>query len=149
MTNMLEQAKEFRQKIYDLIENSGYDPVDPRHFQVAQCMDQPIFAKNCPCGEDYYHRPRTCNFVLYDADLHPDLLIIESRWQSKSGTVDEKFPFLVETIAASAIDTLIVLDGDGYSDEAEQWLRHQAGKRHLLHVLNMNEFQSYVNDQKL
>ncbi len=134
--------------ICSLIQRAGYDPVDPHHFRVAQCLHQPIFAQQYLCGVDIYDKPRKCDFVLFDGQ-HDDLLIIESKWQQASGSVDEKFPFLVETIAASGIDTLIVLDGGGYSAEAAQWLRAQAGKRHLLHVFDMAQFQIHVNDGKL
>ncbi len=134
--------------IRSLVQQAGYDPVDPHHFRVAQCLRQPIFAQQYPCGIDIYRKPRKCDFILYDAARHSEL-IIESKWQQASGSVDEKFPFLVETIAASGIDTLIVLDGGGYSAGAEQWLQNQAGQRHLLHVFDMAQFQIHVNNGKL
>ncbi len=75
--------------------------------------------------------------------------MIEGKWQQSSGSVEEKFPFLVLTIEDSGISTLVVLDGGGYSEGAEQWLRNQAGKAWLLHVFSIPEFQKFVNDNKL
>lgn len=76
-------------------------------------------------------------------------LILESKWQQSSGSVDEKFPFLVLTIKESRLDTVVVLGGGGYSAGAERWLRRQAGKDCLLHVFNREQLQAFGNDGRL
>ena len=50
--------------------------------------------------------------------------------------MDEEYPFEVLCIHAGEYDTIIVLDGGGYTVGAEQWLRSQAGGTCLKHVFN-------------
>lgn len=128
---------------------AGYDLVSPNHFKAAQCLLQPIFAEQYSCGDDLYGKPRKCDFILFRPSENQRDLIIECKWQQSTGSVDEKFPFLVETISASAIDTIVILDGGGFSEGAEHWLKEQAGSKHLLHVFDMSHFQTFVNNGEL
>ena len=69
-----------------------------------------------------------------------DCLVIESKWQASGGSIDEKYPFEVQTINLNQYPTLIVLDGEGYKDEAGKWLKGHAGKGNILHVVDQGEF---------
>lgn len=131
-----------------LLARSGYDYVRPHLFQAARCLEQPIFSAQYPAGADLYGKERKCDFILYHPARYPRALILESKWQQSSGSVDEKFPFLVLTIKESRLDTVVVLGG-GYSAGAERWLRRQTGKDCLLHVFNMEQLQAFCNDGRL
>lgn len=136
--------------ISGVIERAGYHLVDdPTMFESLKSKGQPIYAKQYHIGKNLYGKNRKCDFVLYHPTKHPDDLVIESKWQQETGSVDEKFPFLVLTIEQSGVNTSIVLDGGGYSPGAEQWLRDQAGKANLDQVFNMQEFQKFANDGRL
>lgn len=131
------------------LKRAGYDQVEPRHFKAAQCLHQPIFAEQYLCGKDIYGKPRKCDFILFRPAREQPNLIIECKWQQPSGSVDEKFPFLVNTIESSGIDSIVVLDGGGFSEGAARWLRKRAGAGHLLHVFDMSQFQTFANDGNL
>lgn len=75
-------------------------------------------------------------------------LVIECKWQQTKGSVDEKYPFLVETIRLNKIPTIVVIDGDGYKPKALLWLRGQVDDV-LLGVYTMKEFQQAVNDRRI
>ena len=60
--------------------------------------------------------------------------------QQVKGSVDEKYPFLVNNIQKSKIDTIIVLDGKGYKPGAEKWLKAQV-KGYLKKVIDIEKFQ--------
>lgn len=132
-----------------LLARSGYDYVRPHLFQAARCLEQPIFSAQYPAGADLYGKDRKCDFILYHPARYPRALILESKWQQSTGSVDEKFPFLTLTIKESRLDTIVVLGGGGYSAGAERWLRRQAGKDCLLHVFNMEQLQAFCNDGRL
>lgn len=112
--------------IRNLLVRSGYDYVRPHLFQAARCLEQPIFSAQYPAGADLYGKDRKCDFILYHPARYPRALILESKWQQSSGSVDEKFPFLALTIKESRLDTIVVLGGGGYSAGAERWLRRPA-----------------------
>ena len=76
-------------------------------------------------------------------------MVIESKWQQSSGSVDEKFPYLVLNIRERyPCATIIVLDGGGFKKGAEEWLRRQVNDK-LVHVFNMMEFQKWSNSDEL
>ena len=133
----------------DLPLRSGYDYVRPHLFQAARCLEQPIFSAQYPADADLYGKDRKCDFILYHPERYPRALILKSKWQQSSGSVDEKFPFLVLTIKELRQDAIVVLGGGGYSEGAERWLRQQAGKDYLLHVFNMEQLQAFGNDGRL
>ena len=135
--------------ISGLIEQAGYQRIDALLFVSMKAMEQGIYAKQFHVGRDLYGRDRKCDFILYHPSKHPHCFIIESKWQQSSGSVEEKLPFLVQTIRQSGYTTSIVLDGGGYSAGAETWLRGQAGNANLRQVFNMQEFQRFANDGRL
>ncbi len=104
------------------------------------------FAKQVVIGTTVYDSKRRCDFLVLNRDKFPDGLVIECKWQESSGSVDEKYPFLVFNIAKIGVPTIVLLDGSGYKPKAMEWLKSQADpKRALIAVWNMAEFQKEVN----
>ena len=90
-----------------------------------------------------------CDFLIRHPEKHREPLILEAKWQGGSGSVDEKYPFLVINIKERyPHPTVVLLDGGGYKPGAEQWLRTQVGGN-LMAVFSMSEFQQWVNDDNL
>lgn len=88
-------------------------------------------------------------FYIILSRTSPYCLIIESKWQQSGGSVDEKYPYLVQNIKKQGIyDTIIIIDGDGYKKEALKWLNDQVGSN-LIEVFSMSEFTSWVNKKKI
>ena len=127
----------------------GYEYVDKRQFLRNKDLGLPVFTEQYPVGNGIYGKPMKCDFMLYHPERWPDCLVIESKWQQSGGSVDQKFPFLVLCIEASGYQSIIVLDGGGYSEGAEAWLRNQAGSKCLKHVFSMSEIQRFANEGRL
>lgn len=134
--------------INDLL-SEEYEQVSPARFFALRELRQPIFAEQCPIGCDIYGKQRRIDFILFHPQRWTDCLVIQCKWQASPGSVDEKFPFEVLSIQLNEFDTIIVLDGGGYSDGAEQWLRGQAGKNKLRHVLNLGEVSRFHSQGRL
>jgi hypothetical protein len=104
------------------------------------------FAKQVVIGTTIYGTKRRCDFLVLNRDRFPDGLVIECKWQESSGSVDEKYPFLLFNIAKIGVPTVVLLDGGGYKPMAMEWLKSQADpKRALIAVWNMAEFHREVN----
>ena len=89
------------------------------------------------------------DFLVINCERFPNDLIIECKWQKSSGSVDEKYPFLLFNIIRTAVPTVVLLDGDGYSAAAKKWLAEQADKemnRALGGVWSMAKFQKKINN---
>ena len=103
------------------------------------------YRRQYPVGKGIYGTQRKVDFCVWGSKPAPDGLIIEVKWQHRAGSVDEKFPYLVENIALHPYPTIIVLDGDGFKPSAREWLIRQAGRRkNLLAVFRLGEFVSWT-----
>ena len=124
----------------------GYERIWPSSMIFAmRDMGQPVYAQQVEVGRDIYGKRRRVDFLLFHPLRHPNGLIIECKWQSSSGSVEEKFPFLVLNITRGEYDAIVILDGGGYNSGAEQWLRSEAGGTRLKHVFSMGEFSNYAS----
>jgi hypothetical protein len=131
------------------LERKGYKFVKKGKFEAACFLNQPIYTMQYPIANSIYETRLYCDFIIYNPDKYPDKLVIESKWQESSGSVDEKFPYLVLNIKEKYPSaTIVVLDGGGYKKGAEKWLRAQKDAK-LVHVFNMMEFQKWANSQEL
>lgn len=98
-------------------------------------------------GEDLYKTRRRCDFLVLNPDVFPGGLVIEAKWQQSPGSAHEKYPFLVGTIEACGVPTIVLLDGEGYAPNAARWLREQvSAARSLLAVYNLREFLMASNN---
>jgi hypothetical protein len=135
--------------IRHILDEKGYTFVDNKKFKAACCLDQQIYTCQFVAGKGIYETPVRCDFIVHHPIKHPECLIIESKWQESSGSVDEKYPYNVLNIQQKlGYPAIIVLDGGGYKPGAEKWLRSQVGGN-LLHVFNMMEFQRWSNSDAL
>lgn len=83
------------------------------------------------------------DFFISGHPQFPSGLIIESKWQAIGGSVDEKWPFLVENIRQHyPCPAIIVIGGGGFRPGAERWLRRQIDDK-LIHVFRLEEFLSW------
>lgn len=135
--------------ISSILEDRDYQYVKPYRFLPMQEMQQSIYTRQYEIGKDIYRKKRRVDIILYHPKLWIDCLVIQCKWQSSSGSVEEKYPFEVLSINQNGYDTIIVLDGDGYSKGAKQWLMDQSGKNCLKKVFNQGEFSRYVSSGKL
>jgi len=129
--------------------DEDYERTSPSRFFHLRCLRQPIFSQQVFTGQNIYGKDRRIDLILYEPHKWPDCLVIQCKWQSSSGSVDEKFPFEVECIAEDAFPTIIILDGGGYSDGAKDWLMRQRGKRNLIEVLDLGGLMRWQADGRI
>ena len=97
-------------------------------------------------GLGIYGTPIQADIWLNWARGFPNGLIIESKWQGSSGSVDEKYPYLVENIRRCYPCPVIILaDGDGARPGAIQWLKQQIDGAHLFAVFTLKELVTWGN----
>ena len=134
--------------ITDLL-SEEYEQVTPTRFFALRELRQPIFTEQYVIGRDLYSKNRRVDFILYHPQRWPDCLVLQCKWQASTGSVEEKYPFEVLSINLGEYPTIIVLDGGGYSRGAEFWLKQQAGKNKLLHVLSLGEVSRFHSQGRL
>ena len=136
--------------ILSRLDDCDYQFVHRNRFVPAHILEQPIFTRKFHVGKSIYGTNQFCDFICYHPERWPDNLIIESKWQQRGGSVDEKYPYLVLNIQIQyQCPTILVLDGGGYKRGAESWIRSQVGHGNFRYVFNMREFATWVNNGNL
>lgn len=130
--------------VADILEDKGYEFVQRNRFFPARTLEQPVYTRQCELGKDIYGRRRRVDFILYHPVRFQNCLVIQCKWQASAGSVEEKYPFEVLSIAQGQYDTIVIIDGGGYTPEAKQWLLDQSGKNHLLDVQSQGDFARYA-----
>ncbi len=104
-----------------------------------------LFVAQYPIGPSIYGLPLNADFWVRGAPLFPNGLAIEVKWQQSTGSVDEKFPYLVYNIKECyPCPALVIADGGGQRPGALQWLRDQV-EGNLLAVFSLSEFLAWAN----
>jgi hypothetical protein len=105
-----------------------------------------IYDRQVTIGRTIYDTDLRVDFVLLNLDAFPKGLVVESKWQDVGGSVDEKFPYLVENIQQrSPLPTIVVVHGGGCREGAVRWLRNHCDGQRLIAVYGLEEFISWAH----
>ena len=85
------------------------------------------FSTQTIIGESIYNTAMKIDFVLYDKVKAPDGIIIEAKWQSSKGSVDEKYVYTALSLLKQKGRKILVLDGGGYKKGAIEYLQKLKG----------------------
>jgi hypothetical protein len=95
--------------------------------------------------QSIYGRRLYADIIIKGLPQFRDGLIVESKWQSSSGSIDEKYPYLVLNIKQMyPLPTMIIADGGGASEGAIEWLMNQVDDK-LVAVLGLVDFMKFIN----
>ncbi len=144
------QGKRLENFVEQSLNDYGYVLVSPQRFRHLCILEQPIYTRQCTIGVDLYQKKRRVDFILYHPEKWSDCLVIQCKWQSSRGSVEEKYPFEVGSIEINRYPTIIILDGGGYSRGAKAWLESQASpEKKLTHVMDLGAFTRFISQGNL
>jgi len=104
------------------------------------------FHRQVTIGTTIYGTELRVDFVLLNLREFPAGLIVESKWQDVGGSVDEKFPYVLENIRHQyPLPAVVIVHGGGCRDGAVRWLRERVDGTHLIAVYGLEEFISWAN----
>lgn len=117
-------------------------------FKCRAVVEGKYYAMHVNVGPTAYggNSKRIVDALLLNRQIFPQGLIFECKWQQSSGSIDEKYPNLVNNIKTTEVPTIVVIGGNGYKPEAVAWLAKQVDGRNLLAVWTMEKFQIEVNN---
>lgn len=138
-------GKRLENFVAEHLEQRGYRLVKRDKFHSEKKLKEPIYATQYNVGKGIYGKKRFVDLILYHPVLHPACLCVQCKWQASGGSVEEKFPYEVESIAKGKYSTIFVLDGGGYSLGSRQWLESQAGRRKLKYVFDQGGFSRFAS----
>jgi hypothetical protein len=115
-------------------------------FRPTPGYPERLFVAQYPIARSVYDLPLFADFWLDGAPSFPNGLAIEVKWQQSSGSVDEKFPYLVLNIKTRyPCPAIVIADGGGQRPGALNWLREQVDNQSLLAVASLAEFLAWAN----
>jgi len=138
-------------QIKERILSEKYKQVKGNVFLIHKDLypNEKIFSHQCRICQSIYDTPYKTDFIIYDLDKHPTCLAFEIKWQSISGSVDQKYPYMVNNIKNKfPCPAIIVLDGNGYRPQAFEWLKNQIDNK-LLGVFSIVDFFNWANGGNL
>ena len=88
-----------------------------------------VFVQKLKGYDSVYGVPHSHDFVLFHRDRLPDGVIVEVKWQTVGGSVDEKFPFVILSFQGmpAGVRTILLIDGGGARADAVRWAEGQTG----------------------
>lgn len=72
-----------------------------------------------------YNLPLRADFFVSHPDKWPKGLVIETKWQSSAGSVDEKYPYTVLSLKELPYPAVLMIAGGGYRQNAINWCKDQ------------------------
>jgi len=108
------------------------------------------YRKQMVVGTSIYGHKLRADLVVDPRPKLPLGLVIECKWQDAAGSVDEKFPYVVENIRANAYGhpVVIIVGGGKAKPGAVRWLAmQQLAESRLLGVFSIEEFMTWVARQ--
>jgi hypothetical protein len=103
------------------------------------------FERQLVIGRTIYGTDYRADFVVRNLFEYPQGLVLESKWQSTGGSVDEKFPYLLENIRhACPFPAMVIVHGQGCRAGALEWLRARCCREHLVAVFTLEELMIWL-----
>lgn len=92
------------------------------------------YSRQYQVGLNLVKRPTRADFIL-NGDI-----IIECKWQSSSGTVDEKLPFTMMNLIHIKKPSIMILDGGGCRPEMVDYLHGMSKGSQNVVLCNLRQF---------
>jgi len=138
-------------QIKERILSEKYQEIKGKEFfnHIGLLPYKKVFSYQCCICNSIYDTPYKVDFIVYNPEKHTDCLAFEIKWQATSGSVDQKYPYLVCNIKERfPCPAIIVLDGNGYRKQALDWLKNQIDDK-LVNVFTIVDFLNWANGGNL
>jgi len=104
-----------------------------------------VFDRQVRVGISIFGYELFADFVLLNLADYPDGLALESKWQDRDGTIDEKFPYVADNIIERyTVPAIVVAHGGGQRPGAIEYLRSRCDSKKLIAVFPFEKFLSWA-----
>lgn len=124
------------------ISKENHDDLITRLMAICDRHNMP-YQQRLLVGKTPYGFPFKVDLMLTGLPAYPQGLAVVGRWQEGSGSADQKLPFLLLCVARCRVNTVVVLDGEGWSDGVWDYMKRREGG-HYCGVLTVGEFDELL-----
>lgn len=129
-----------------------FSPDDPQgNIELLKKLSagQPVYVTQVLACRNIYGSPWKADIFAYCPERFPNGLIVESKRQTVSGSVDEKLPFVVLSMnQADQYNCLLSILGGGMRPIATDWAK-QVAARHVMVALTESDVRKYLKDPRV
>jgi hypothetical protein len=119
--------------------SEGYDP-----SEALSLFGDRVFAQQIRGYKTIYDKPHQHDIIAYCSEKFPSGLVVEVKWQTVGGSVDEKLPFVVLSLAEMPVTCAILLiDGGGMRECAIDWAK-ASNTASLITMSSVGEFSRWL-----
>lgn len=109
-------------------------------------IDPPWYARQFRLYPSLFGKPMIHD-VYYYGGKFPKGLVLEVKWQSSPGSVYEKLPFTLMSLASMPAAKVLIIEGPCHPAWAVTWCREFAKTHRGLSVMNLSEFIVWTHDK--
>lgn len=128
----LEVNQTEKKRLADILERRDWGQL-PR-FGDRWCSRQQY------CGMKPDGKRLRTDFFLFDREIFPQGLLIESKYQQVGGSVDEKLPWTVEFLSMQPSKAIVIIDGGGASEGMVKYVTMKSQQTANVAVHNFMSF---------
>lgn len=122
-------GKDFEDTVELRIQQKGYTLWNKKGEKPSKW-----YAKQYNAGNNLLGTPLRVDFIV------DGRLIIECKWQSSNGSVDEKYPWTMMNLAHLGLPSIMVLEGGGCRPAMVNFLKEFANSSETVTLCNLSEF---------
>ena len=147
--NATSSGQDFEDEIEDGIAALGFEIIQASQWKESRLYQDPdlrIVIKNAPYSTIYGHRARIEFLIILGAERQ---ILVEVKRQRVSGSTDEKFPYVYLNALKNIPDRelILVLDGNGWKEEAVAWIKQRADNTKGFSVVDPAGFLVWLKAQ--
>ena len=140
-------GKAFEKDVVGMLNDVGFievtkQDVDNTHPMKWYCRQYKKFV-------GIYGKLLTIDLLIFDQEHFPNKLSVELKYQSVGGSVDEKFPFVIQNMRKlfrdHGLKGLLLLNGGGYNTNAVKWSKGQQDEN-LFVVEGRSDIYNWIED---
>lgn len=132
--------------IESILRTKKYHKFNMRDLIANPDFNDAIYVPQYRKFTSIYGKELRLDFFVVHPKRWPEGLAIECKWQSSTGTVDEKYPYVVASFLALPCPAAIFIAGGGYNDRARDWILGQESDR-LIVIEGMDRIMRWANAQ--
>jgi len=140
-------GKEFEKSVANMLDDIGFIEIDKK--DVGDSISMKWYCRQYKKFVGIYGKVLTIDLLLFDHDHFPNKLAVELKYQSVGGSVDEKFPFVIQNMRKlfrdHGIKGLLLLNGGGYNTNAVKWSKGQQDEN-LFVVEGRSDIYNWIED---
>ncbi|MCU7666820.1 PD-(D/E)XK nuclease superfamily protein [Bacillus thuringiensis] len=142
-----ETGRALEKRVANLLDSYGFKTISEREYNKnPEKHGSEVLLTNVKYT-NIYGQPGKSEFMLCSRKYNMQLRI-ECKWQQSSGSVDEKYPYLLLNCveAMPEKEVIIVVDGGGARKGAVAWLKNNAKtvRNKSIRVINFEEFKNWA-----